>query len=142
MIIYDGTYRLKSPDGEPFSFDRMGEQAWWVRIVRFCADRPGPLLLKPWAIFATPSSPGEYRIAAARGIGAELLGDFSLDPRRVLWVEYFKTDPGHLHVARFSSGPSTGAATFDTIHWRPIRPAELARIRRFIPEAEFIDIPH
>ena len=140
MIIYDGTYRL-GIDG-PRSGSSVGAGVeWWVRIIDFSLTRPGLRFLKPHVLFATPSSAGDYLMTCAQGLGKTILNDFDIKAEHVLWVEHFKKDPGHLHVAVFKPISRFGPGPFHEIDWRAIRLSELEMIRRFIPEAEFIETP-
>ena len=101
MIIYDGTYRL-GPQDIPRTGSAIGIGIeWWVRIIDFSLTHPGLRFLKPYALFATPSSAGDYLMTCAQGLGKTILNDFDIKAEHVLWVEHFKKDPGHLHVAVF-----------------------------------------
>lgn len=141
MIIYDGTYRLRSSNEGLFENGRCAEPTWWVRVIHFSGERPGIRFLKPWGVFATPSAPGDYRTTCAQSLAEKILNDFGMTPQQVLWVEHFKNDPGHLHVAEFISGAAQDSAVTGDIRWRSIRGNELKLIRRFVPEAQFIEIP-
>jgi len=141
MIIYDGTYRLRSPNEDLFDSGRCAEPTWWVRVISFSGESPGIRFLKPWGVFATPSAPGDYRISCAQSLAETIFNDFGMTSQEVLWVEHFKKDPGHLHVAEFVSGTGKEPAAAGNVRWRSIRANELKVIRRFIPEAQFIEIP-
>jgi hypothetical protein len=140
MIIYDGTYRLGVPDSpRAGSVDGTGIE-WWVRIIDFSLTHPGLRFLKPYAVFATPSDAGGYLMTCAQGLGATILNDFSIKPGHVVWVEHFKRDPGHLHVAVFKPISRLERNDLQEVNWRAIRRNELEMIRHFIPEAEFIEL--
>ena len=140
MIIYDGTYRLGPTDGPQIGSAHGAGIEWWVRIIDFSRSRPDLRFLKPYALFATPSGPGDYLMTCAEGVGKTILDDFSINAEHVLWMEHFKKDPGHLHVAVFTPAVRFGPDPIYKIDWRTIHSNELEMIRHFIPEVEFIEI--
>ena len=138
MVIYDGIYRMGAPERLHAGSDLRVDLAWWVRVIDFARSRPGIRYLKPFGVFATPAASRDYLLTCAQGIGRTILDDFNVSVEKVLWVEHFRKDPGHLHVAVFTPASPGGGHAYDTA-WRPIRPNELRIIRPFIPEAEFIE---
>lgn len=140
MIIYDGIYHWGPPDRPHPAADGQSDHAWSVRVIDFTRARPGIRFLKPYAVFATPAAARDYLVTCAQGLGQSILNDFDLAAQQVLWVEYFKKDPGRLHVALFKPVPRAGRDLFFVAGWRGIRPNELQTIRPFVPEAQFIEV--
>jgi hypothetical protein len=140
MIIYDGIYHWGPPDRPRHGAETGGEHAWWVRIIDFVRARPEIRFLKPHAVFATPAAPRDFLLTCAQALGQTILDEFNLLADKVLWVEHFKKDPGHLHVALFKPVSRAGSDLFYVAGWRAIRPNELQAIRPFVPEAAFIEL--
>ena len=133
MIIFDGTYRLPVAGKRRTKPRTQWTCAWRIRIIDLAAGRPDVRHLKPIFVIASPTGPGTCLTSCAESIGKNISRDFSLDIRKILWVEHFATEPEQLYVAAFKAKSRYGPEIFYDVQWRRIRSNEMETVKPFIP---------
>ena len=136
MLIYDGIYRLRGTP-QTASLHKPPACAWRVRIINLTLSQPQVDHLKEFVILAVPTGDGVFHTSCADSMGRIICRDFSLDIRRLSWIEHFPRGGNHpLSVAVFQAVHLVGSDTLFTIDWRTIRTDEIKMLRRFVFEVD------
>lgn len=131
MIIFDGTYRWQPPDA-----NRRRPRSKWpfasrIRIVDLAAGESDRHRFRPIMVIAE-SAQALSETSCAATIGLAVCRDFSLDYRRILWIEYDAQKPEALYVANFRPVGILPGRSCCPIEWRPATPNERAAVSAFV----------
>ncbi len=138
MIIFDGTYRWKTPmTPSSRGFRKKWEMSCDLKVIDLSLSQPDVTHLKRYVVVASETTPGPMKTSVANTMGMRIFRDFQLNRHNVLWIEGRLNHLESLEVALFFPDPESGMETRYRISWRPILPNELLLIRTFLPGSFF-----
>jgi hypothetical protein len=142
MIIFEGKY---SWSGKKQSASR--PVSWWagayrLKIIDLSRGTrkltPHVLMLKPIVVIVSDTGEGASATNCAPELVKSVCRDFSLDIKKILWIEYHPGPPPYMEAAKFRAITSIHEDILYTVDWRPVRDDELEMIKTDCPEAKNI----
>lgn len=112
----------------------MKSPAWRLRLIDLETAGPEVKHLRPVVVVAIPDGDAPPFTSCAESLGRRICRDFSLDIRKVLWIEHRQHRRATIQVATFTPLPGAGPVKRYAIRWRSIRQNELETVLPFIPD--------
>jgi hypothetical protein len=138
MIIFDGTYRWKTPmTPASRAFRKKWEMSCDLKVIDLSLSQPDVTHLKRYVVVASETTPGPMKTSVADTMGMRIFRDFNLNRHNVLWIEGRWNHSESLEVAIFSTVSEPGMETRYRVSWRPILSNEHNLIRAFLPDSFF-----
>ena len=134
MILHDFTYEW---DGKTHTDKK--PIAWWpgayrVRIVRLGEDSGNLSYLTPIAAICKPiREPGTMNTSLRNCIenfAKAISKEYDLEIGKTLWIEL----DDKVTAAQFHADRKLTDETFYTVSWRPVRPAEMTMLEKYIKD--------
>jgi hypothetical protein len=142
MIVFEGKYSWsgkKQSSSRPVSW---WAGAYWLKIIDLSrttiGSTPRVLMLKPIVVIVSDTGEGASATNCAPELVKSVCRDFTLDIKKILWIEYHPGPQPHMEAGKFKAVTRIHGDILYAVDWRPVRDHELAMIQAYSPEARDI----
>lgn len=138
MIVFDGTYRWKTPLGPSSrSFRKSWEMSCNLKVIDMTLAQPEVTHLKRYVVLASETTPCPVKTSVAETMGRRIFRDFGLNSYNVLWMETRTYSADTIEIAIFTPVDG-GLETYYRISWRPILPNEQRLLRGYLTTEDIL----
>ena len=132
MILFEGKY---SWPGERKTYSKpvsWWPGCYWLKIIDLSIALPSIYHLKPYLCLIADMGEGVGIGSKFQNLAESICEKFSLEIKRVLWVEYSPQYGKGMKVATLKPETVIGGRTLYSVTWRPVMPNEMEMISGYV----------